>query len=201
MVYQVLDHSHILVYAIPGPDDSIEPGRRALNWVWYRNATPDEFDELMTDRNGVDRPSTMPPGLLQDRFADELHDESSRVLAPQIDEVISACSNTFIQTIVDMTADRFVRGRVVLLGDAASSLRPHVAAGTAKACADSWALRDHLAAHDDLDAALAKWETAQMDLAIAIAVKSAAMGARAQVDGTMVPGDPDWRFGLFGPGN
>lgn len=201
MVYQVLDHAHILAYAIPGPGDSIIPGERALNFVWYRNAPGSEFEELMVDRNGVHRPATMPPGLAQDRFVAELRHDAERLLAPQLRDLVLVCEEPFIQAIFDMAADRFVHGRIALIGDAATALRPHVAAGTAKACADGWALRDHLGTGDDLDASLADWERQQLELAQTVAGKSRRMGERAQFESTMVPGDPDWRFGLFGPGN
>ncbi|WP_419846629.1 FAD-dependent monooxygenase [Candidatus Poriferisocius sp.] len=201
MVYQVLNHAHILAYAIPGPGDSIIPGERALNFVWYRNAPGPEFEELMVDRNGVHRPATMPPGLAQDRFVTEIRHDAERLLAPQLRELVLVCEEPFIQAIFDMAADRFVHGRIALIGDAATALRPHVAAGTAKACADGWALRDYLGTGDDLDASLADWERQQLELAQTVAGKSRRMGERAQFESTMVPGDPDWRFGLFGPGN
>lgn len=201
MIYQVLDHSHILAYAIPGPDDSIERGERSVNFVWYRNASEAEFDELMTDRDGVHRPTTMPPGYLQDRFVAELRAEAENVLAPQLRELVELCPDPFIQAIFDMSADRFVSGRTILIGDAATVLRPHVAAGTAKACADAWALRDHLRDDDSLTSALASWEVAQLDLATTAAERSKQMGESVQVHSTMVPGDPSWRFGLFSPGN
>lgn len=201
MVYQVLDHSHVLVYAIPGPGDSAAPGDRALNFVWYRNARGTDYDDLMTDRHGVHRPATMPPGLVKQRFVQALHDDASAQLAPQVAELVHSCEEPFIQAIFDMTADQFRRGRAILIGDAAAALRPHVAAGTAKACADGWALRDFLAGTGDLDEALAGWEAQQLALARRISAKSRAMGEASQVTATMVPGDPDWRFGLFGPGN
>lgn len=201
MVYQVLDHAHILAYAIPGPGDSIIPGERALNFVWYRNAPGLEFEKLMVDRNGVHRPATMPPGLAQDHFVAELRHDAERFLAPQLRDLVLACEEPFIQAIFDMAADRFVHGRIALIGDAATALRPHVAAGTAKACADGWALRDHLGIGADLDSALVEWERQQLNLAQTVAAKSRRMGQRAQFESTMVPGDPAWRFGLFGPGN
>ena len=153
MVYQVLDHAHILAYAIPGPGDSIIPGERALNFVWYRNSSGSEFEELMVDRHGAHRPATMPPGLAQDHFVAELRHDAERLLAPQLRDLVVACEEPFIQAIFDMAADRFVHGRIALIGDAATALRPHVAAGTAKACADGWALRDQLGRCEDLDAA------------------------------------------------
>jgi 2,6-dihydroxypyridine 3-monooxygenase len=51
------------------------------------------------------------------------------------------------------------RDRVCLVGDAAFAVRPHAAAGTAKAAADGWALAEELtAAADGVPAALAAWE-------------------------------------------
>ncbi|MYH94299.1 MAG: monooxygenase [Acidimicrobiaceae bacterium] len=201
MVYQVLQRSHILAYAIPGPDDAITVGERALNFVWYRNVDGPAYDDLMTDCDGVHRPGTVPPGLVRHRFVETLHADAAAQLAPQMAELVLACDAPFIQAIFDMTAHRFRRGRAILIGDAAAALRPHVAAGTAKACADGWALRDSLSGADDLDGALASWEARQMALAERIAAKSRAMGEASQTAGTMVPGDPGWRFGLFSPGN
>lgn len=199
MVYQVLDHSHILIYAIPGPGDSTEPGTRFLNFVWYRNV--EDLDGLMTDRGGVHRPSTMPPGLVADGHLAEFRAASAEQLAPALRTVVDACPEPFIQVIFDMTMERFVHGRVAFIGDAASAARPHVAAGTAKACADSWAMARHFAAHPDLTSGLAAWEREQHALATRITAKSRGMGIASQVDGVMQPGDPNWRFGLFGPGN
>ncbi len=202
MVYQVLDHSHILVYAIPGPGDTIIPGERALNFVWYRNADEPGFHDLMTDSDGVHRGATMPPGAVQQKYLDEMRDDATAHLAPQLREVVLACDEPFIQAIYDMMMERFVYNRVCVIGDAACSLRPHVAAGTAKACADAWALRDHLAqTTDDLEAALAEWGEQQLAVARHAAAKTQAMGEASQHLGTMVPDDPTWRFGLFEPGN
>ena len=188
-------------YAIPGPDDSIERGARSFNFVWYRNASGTEFDELMVDNYDVARAATVPPGFLQTHFVNELHGEAGRVLAPPLAEVVRLCPHPFIQAIFDMAAERFVYDRTILLGDAASLVRPHVAAGTAKACADAWALRDHLRDEGDLTSALAAWELEQLAVATSAAERSRSMGESAQVLSTMTPGDPSWRFGLFGPGN
>ena len=203
MIYQVLDHSHILIYAIPSDDNRIDPGHRLLNFVWYRNyPAGGAFEDLMLDRNGEQRPLTMPPGMVRDEHLEELHEAARRDLAPTLAEVVLACPDPFIQAVTDVTSDQMAFGRVILLGDAAWVLRPHVAAGTAKAAADGWALLEALEAHDgDIDAALAEWEQRQLEVARKGFAKTTAMGRAAQVDGTMVPGDPDWRFGLFEPGN
>lgn len=201
MLYQVLAPGHILVYAIPGPDGSLDPGRRLQNFVWYRNYEAGEpFESLMRDRNGEVRASSVPPGLVAPRHLDEMRAVAA-TLAPTIQEVVLAASEPFVQVIFDLETPRMAFDRVCLMGDAAFSARPHVAAGTAKAAADAWALRDALRDHADIAAALAAWEKSQLELGHSVVERSRAMGRRSQFDQTMVPGDPDWKFGLFGAGN
>lgn len=203
MLYQVLDHSHILVYAIPSLDGSTVPGERIINSVWYRNYPDDgTFDDLMTDVNGRRRWGTMPPGTIRDVYVEEMRDTAGSVLAPPIREIVLECPEPIVQAIFDLEVPQMAFGRVCLLGDAAFGLRPHVAAGQAKACADAWALRDALADADgDVDAALAVWEPRQLALGRTAVARTSAMGRRSQVENAMVPGDPGWKFGLWEPGN
>jgi 2,6-dihydroxypyridine 3-monooxygenase len=197
MVYQILDRSHILAYAIPGIDGSIEPGHRLQNFVWYRNYPPgDSFESLMTDRHGGLRQSSVPPGFVHDRHLDELR-SASRALAPTLRQIVLASPEPFIQAIVDLEVDQMVFGRVCLMGDAAFSARPHVAAGTAKAAADAWALRDALRDNPDIDSALADWQRSQLALGRQVIERSRTMGQRSQFESAMVIGDPSWKFGLF----
>jgi 2,6-dihydroxypyridine 3-monooxygenase len=53
----------------------------------------------------------------------------------------------------------------------------------------------------DIKQALAQWEPQQLALAHSALARTRAMGIASQFDGTMVPGDPDWKFGLWEPGN
>ncbi len=197
MLYQVLAAGHILVYAIPGHDGSVEPGRRLLNFVWYRNYPEGgPFESLMTDTTGERRASTVPPGLVREVHLEEFR-QAAGELAPALREVVLASPDPFIQVIFDLESPRMVFGRVLIMGDAAFAARPHVAAGTAKAAADAWALRDALAATGgDVDRALAGWEPQQLDLGRSVVARSRRMGQSSQFEGTMVPGDPGWKFGL-----
>ena len=66
----------------------------------------------------------------------------------------------FVQVVYDIGVPRMAFGRACLLGDAAFAVRPHAAAGTAKAAADGWALAAALtAAGGDVPAALARLGT------------------------------------------
>ena len=202
MLYQVLRPGHILAYAIPGEGGSIEPGTRLQNFVWYRNYPEGgPFEDLMTDRLGEKRTLTVPPGFVRDEHLRELHDAAA-ALAPTLRQVVLKSRQPFVQAIFDLEVPRMAFGRIVLLGDAAFSARPHVAAGTAKAAADAWALRDALRDHGpDLESALHIWERSQLALGSRTVQRSRAMGERSQFEDAMVPGDPTWKFGLFESGN
>ena len=202
MLYQILPNGHILIYAIPDYDGSVAAGSRLVNFVWYRNYPEGApFDSVMTDVRGELRAATVPPGFVRSEHLEELH-EAADALAPTIREIVVKAPEPFIQVIMDLESPRMAFGRVCIMGDSAFSVRPHVAAGTAKAAADAWALRDALRdAAGDVDAALADWEPQQLRVGRTVVEKSRRMGERSQHENAMVPGDPLWKFGLFEPGN
>lgn len=203
ITYYVTANSHILVYAIPSTDGAVDPGERLVNIVWYRNYRPgDDLDDLLTDRDGVHRTVSLPPGSVRAEHMTEARAVAAARLPACIAEVVAGIEQLFVQVIYDLAVDRMVVGRSVLMGDAAFAARPHAAAGTAKAAADAWTLHDALAAHPgDPDAALGAWEAPQLDLGRRLLERTRAIGRRSQVDDSWQPGDPDLIFGLYAPGN
>ena len=200
--YSVAPHTHINVYPIPSQEGGLEVGQRLLNYVWYRNVGEgSELDELMTDKRGFAAKVSLHPGAVQDRFVDEMRSSAIELLAPAAAEVVVRTEQPYLQAVYDAGVSRMALGRVALIGDAASAARPHAAAGTAKAAANAWALRDALAESDDIAVALAKWEPGQLALGQRLLHRVKEMGARSQFDCTWVPGDPNNRFGLYGPGH
>jgi 2,6-dihydroxypyridine 3-monooxygenase len=91
-------------------------------------------------------------------------------------------------------------GRVCLIGDAAFVVRPHAAAGTAKAAADAWALAQAIGREGDVPTALTGWEPGQVALGAQLLERTRRIGRRSQFDCTWTPGDPELIFGLRGPG-
>ena len=198
--YTVTDRSHVCMYPIPGPDGELTKGRRLLNFVWYRNVPEGpELDELMTDTRGNRSAVSVRAGSVQPRYLDALPGDAERELSPVAAELVTRTEHPYIQCVIDNTPPQMAFGRVALLGDAAFTARPHAAAGTAKAAADAWALADALAAHDDVEKALAAWEPGQLALGQQLVARSAAMGDRAQLHGNWDPADPALHFGLYGP--
>jgi 2,6-dihydroxypyridine 3-monooxygenase len=203
MIYQVLDPGHILVYAIPDNEGRSKSPHRVINFVWYRNyPTGGAFEDLMLGRDGVPRAGTMPPGSIREEQLGEMRATAAASLAPTLLEVVEGCAEPLIQAVFDLESPKMAFDRICLIGDAAIGLRPHVAAGQAKACADGWALRDALAAaNGEVPVALAAWEPGQLAVGHRALARTREMGQASQFDGTMVPGDPNWKFGLWEPGN
>jgi len=201
ITYHVHTNSHILAYPIPSADGSVEPGQRLMNFVWYRNyAEGTELDDVLTDRHGRRRELSVPPGLATDAHVAELRAAAEARLPGPIAEVVGATDEPFVQAIFDIEVDALAFGRVCLVGDSGFAVRPHAAAGSAKACEDGWQLANALDEHDDLDKALASWQARQLDLGRSLLERTRRIGRRSQVDNDWEAGDPDLIFGLYGPG-
>ena len=198
----LLPSGHVLVYPIPNLDGALEPGRRLANLVWYHNYEEgDPLDDLMTDRSGQRQSLSLPPGAVRDEHVRWTREFADSHMAPPIAEVVHRCPEPFVQVIYDIEVERIAFGRIALIGDAAFAVRPHAAAGTAKACADAWMLRDALRdAGGDPVAALAIWEPGQLALGRQVLQRTRDMGDRSQFHRNWVPGDPSLRLGLYGPG-
>jgi 2,6-dihydroxypyridine 3-monooxygenase len=200
LCYSVMEHSHICMYPIPGTDGRLDRGHRLLNYVWYRNvAQGPALDEMMTDTRGHPAAVSVPAGRVQQRYIDEVK-SSTGLLPAAAAELVARTTQPYIQSVIDVVVPQMAFGRVALIGDAAFVARPHAAAGTAKAAADAWALADSLAENgNDVITALKAWEPARLALGEDLIRRNAAMGARAQFEGTWDPRDPSLHFGLYGP--
>lgn len=202
VTYSVAPNTHVVMYTIPGMDGELDRGERLLNYVWYRNiADGPELLELLTDTRGVGNTVSVHPGAVQQRFVDEMRAAAAEQLAPAVAEVIVRTEHPFLQVVSDVGIPGMVDRRIAVIGDAAFAVRPHPAAGSAKAAADAWTLHEHLRAHrGDIVAALKAWEPGQLKLGTELLNRAAEMGTRSQVTNTWIPGDPDLLPGLYGPG-
>lgn len=202
LTYSLGPNTQAVLYTIPGMDGELEVGRRLLNYVWYRNV-PDgpELHELTTDLRGFEAPVSLHPGAVQQRYIDEMKAAAVHDLAPAVAEVIVGTEQPYLQVVFDTRIPAMADGRIAIVGDAAFAARPHAAAGSAKAAADAWALYEHLGAHGDgIADALKLWEPGQLELGNRLVDRVSAMGVRSQFTNSWIPGDPDLRFGLYGPG-
>jgi 2,6-dihydroxypyridine 3-monooxygenase len=201
LTYQVLPHSHVLVYPIPGLDGAVEQGQRLMNLVWYRNVPAPELEDFLTDRHGTRREVSLPPGHVRTEQVEELRSFAAEHLAPSIAEVVTGATEPFVQAVFDIEVPRMASGRACLVGDAAFAVRPHAAAGTAKAAEDGWVLAEELVrAEGDVASAMRRWEARQVDLGRGLLARTREIGVSSQTRGDFRPGDPRLVFGLHGPG-
>lgn len=202
ITYFVPSRSQFLIYPIPSLEGSIARGERLFNFVWYRN-TPDEtLRELLTDREGVQREFSLPPGALATQHLAEFRRDAEEILPARIAEVVTQIPDPFLQAIVDVSVPHMAVGRVCLVGDAAFVGRPHAAAGTAKAASDAWALAEALVTADgNVEGAISRWEPRQLSVGRNLVERVQYIGDRAFVKDTWVPGDKSLQFGLYGPGD
>ena len=142
----------------------------------------------------------MPPGAASERHVAEMRAVAAARLPAPMARLVASTAQPFLQVIYDIEVPRMAFGRVCLIGDAAFVVRPHAAAGTAKAAADAWALAEAVARGGAVTAALARWEPEQLALGTQLLERTRRIGRRSQFDGTWVPGDPELIFGLRGPG-
>jgi 2-polyprenyl-6-methoxyphenol hydroxylase-like FAD-dependent oxidoreductase len=88
----------------------------------------------------------------------------------------------FFTPIYDFSAPQLVFGRVVLVGDAASSARPHMGFGMAKAGTDAQALAKHLRDHDNVDSALKAYNAERQPIGNNIVLHGRKLGTHLGVN-------------------
>ncbi|KAI0973799.1 hypothetical protein F4678DRAFT_410499 [Xylaria arbuscula] len=138
----------ILTYLIPGKDGTVEPGKRLINFVYYTNFPEgsEEFEEIMTDRNGRRRAITMPPGMTDSQAWEKQRKLARERLPPQFAEVVCGTNKPFVQAVTDVLSPEheYWGGKVVLIGDALAGFRPHTVASTSQAAFDAMIFADYI---------------------------------------------------------
>lgn len=181
-VFYQFPNSHILQYVIPGENESLIPGERRFNWVWYVNYNETtELVSILTDKNGKRRDYSIPPGLMAADVEEQMRFYADQVLALPFQQLVAATQEPFVQAILDLGVPQMAFNRIALVGDAAFIPRPHTAASASKGAANAIALADALVAqgHSVRDA-LDAWETDQLRLGMHLWKTGQDLGERSQ---------------------
>jgi 2-polyprenyl-6-methoxyphenol hydroxylase-like FAD-dependent oxidoreductase len=163
MAFGMAPGGHWLGYLVAGPDDDLTPGRRWYNWGWYRTGNAAVLRDHLTDADGRFHEAGIPHHLIRTELVAAMRDEARAWLAPQIQAIVDATPQPFLQGMFDFACERLVHERVVLIGDAAATARPHVGMGVSKAAEDASTLARALAEDD-----LAGWEATRLRYAQAV---------------------------------
>jgi len=148
----------VLGYPIAGLDNEMQPGQRRYNFIWYRVVDEERLREMCTDAEGRHHEFSIAPPLIRDEVIAAMRRDAEAGMAPPFLDVLRRIERPFFTPIYDHASPRMVFGRVALAGDAASVGRPHMGYGVSKAADDARTLAEALAAHDDVDAGLARFE-------------------------------------------
>ena len=176
------DRTQALGYPISGADDELQPGKRRYNFVWYRVADAQVLTKMCVDDNGQQHESSVPAPLVRRDLVAQMRAEAETLLPPQFLDCLHHIAQPFFTPVYDFCSPSLVFGRVVLMGDAASTPRPHIGFGVSKAGAEAQALAGALSDHDDIDQALAIYNAGRQPLSERIVVHGRKLGTQLGVD-------------------
>jgi 2-polyprenyl-6-methoxyphenol hydroxylase-like FAD-dependent oxidoreductase len=176
------EHQHVIGYPICGSDDDLRAGHRRYNFAWFRVADADELRRLCIDDEGRQHEAMVPPPLVRKDLIEQMRAEAERLLPPQLGDCVQHIEQPFITPVHDFCSPNLVFGRVVLVGDSASTSRPHLGFGAAKAGAEAQALAAALDSHGDIDRALSAYNTARQQLSERIVEHGRKLGTQLGVN-------------------
>lgn len=188
------DGEQMLGYPVAGADDSVAPGQRRWNFVWYRPVAPGAaLATMLTDADGAPHPEGIAPQQVSWRHVAAMREAARARLAPQFAEIVEKTAMPFLQPIYDFISEQLAFGRVALLGDAAFVARPHVGMGVAKAGDDAVALAQCIAELGATPAALRRYSELRQPVCAAVVRRARRLGAymEAQQRGAAVTRDPE----------
>jgi 2-polyprenyl-6-methoxyphenol hydroxylase-like FAD-dependent oxidoreductase len=158
------DQLQALGYPISGLDDELRTGHRRYNFGWYRLADAAKLKKMCVDDRGHEYEFGVPPPLVRKDLVAQMRAEAETLLPPQYLECVQHIDQPFFTPVYDFCSPSLVFGRVALVGDAASTPRPHIGFGVSKAGAEAQALAETLSNHDDIDLALAGYNAVRQPL-------------------------------------
>ena len=177
------ERQQVIGYPISGFDNDLRPGHRRYNFIWYRVGDAETLREMCVDQNGYQHEHSVPSPLIRHDLIAGMRAEAERIMPPPLLDVLRKIERPFFTPIYDFSAPRLVYGRVALVGDAASSSRPHMGFGVAKAGGDAHALAQALHAFpDDIDAGLASYDAIRQPIGERVMLHARKLGSYFGVD-------------------
>ena len=121
----------------------------------------------------------VPPPLVRKDLIAQMRGEAETLLPPQYLDCLRHIDQPFFTPVCDFCSPSLVFSRVTLIGDAASTPRPHLGFGVAKAGAEAQALALALSSHDDVDRGLAAYNAERQPLSERIVLHARKVGHAA----------------------
>jgi 2-polyprenyl-6-methoxyphenol hydroxylase-like FAD-dependent oxidoreductase len=175
------EREQVIGYPIAGLNNDLRAGHRRYNFIWYRVASGAELRAMCVDNNGQQHEHSVPPPLIREDLIARMRADAEEIMPPQFLDCL-ANLRPFFTPIYDFSTPQLVFGRVVLVGDAASSARPHMGFGMAKAGGDAQALGEALSRDDDIDAGLAAYNKTRQPIGERVVMHGRKLGTQLGVN-------------------
>jgi 2-polyprenyl-6-methoxyphenol hydroxylase-like FAD-dependent oxidoreductase len=181
-VFFLPERQQVIGYPIAGFNNDPRPGHRRYNFIWYRVGDAQQLRAMCVDENGQQHDYSVPPPLIRRDLIARMRADAEQIMPAAFLDCLRHIERPFFTPIYDFSAPRIVFGRIALVGDAASSSRPHMGFGVAKAGADAHALARALDAHDEVDTALAAYDGERQPIGERIMLHGRKLGTHLGVD-------------------
>jgi 2-polyprenyl-6-methoxyphenol hydroxylase-like FAD-dependent oxidoreductase len=175
------EQQQIIGYPIAGVNNDLRPGHRRYNFIWYRVGDAQKLRQMCVDEHGHQHEYSVPPPLIRKDLIAQMRADAAAIMPPQFLDCLNKM-RPFFTPIYDFSTPQLVFGRVALVGDAASSARPHMGFGMAKAGGDAQALADALGSHDDIDDGLAAYNRIRQPIGERIMLHGRKLGTHLAVN-------------------
>jgi 2-polyprenyl-6-methoxyphenol hydroxylase-like FAD-dependent oxidoreductase len=185
------DQLQALGYPISGADDELRIGHRRYNFGWYRVADASKLKQMCVAEHGGEYEFGVPPPLVRKDLIAQMRAEAETLLPPQYLDCLRHIDQPFFTPVYDFCSPKLVFGRVALVGDAASTPRPHIGFGVSKAAAEAQALAEALLNYDNIDQALAVYNAERQLLSERIVSHARKLGMQL---GVGITSDEDHKF-------
>ena len=155
-------NQQIASYPIAGEGKNpFKIGERRINWIWYKPVSTNTLKDLLLGKSGQQYEDGIPPNEIRDDVVSTLLKEANEKLPPQLAELVEITKQPLIQPIFDLESQRMRNKKVITIGDAAFTARPHVGMGVTKAAMDAFTLSEHLENNQNSQN-LSLWETKRL---------------------------------------
>ena len=154
------DRGHGIMYLIPGLNGETKKGERLVNWLWYENVDMEDLDAALDGRKLGN--SSVQPGFVPQYRIDYLRNQSLKLFPAYFSDIVQKTEKPFIQSIFDMHSNVYSSGRLCILGDAATTVRPNSASGVIHGMTNAIKLADSLSSSLSLEEGLATWNNDQV---------------------------------------
>lgn len=175
------EQQQVIGYPIAGLNNDLRPGHRRYNFIWYRVGDAEVLRRMCVDESGEQHAYSVPPPLIRKDLIERMRADAEEIMPPQFQDCLRNM-RPFFTPIYDFSTPQLVFGRVALVGDAASSARPHMGFGMAKAGGDAQALARALGCHDDIVSGLADYNRIRQPLGERVMLHGRKLGTHLGVN-------------------